>query len=149
MSVETMPAIEQSVRVAVPPERAFRVWTEQTAAWWPFAGHSVFGDEAETVVFEPWVGGRVLERSRSGEEAEWGEVLEWAPPRRFVLDWHPGYARGAPTTELEVRFVPDGGGTLVEIEHRAWERLADRSEAARASYEAGWPVVLRRFVDAV
>ena len=149
MSVSTIPAIEQSVHVAVTPERAFRLWTEELTAWWPLAGHSVFGDEAATVDFEGGEGGRIVERSRAGEETVWAEVLEWEPPARFVLRWHPGHGTSDPATEVEVRFSPDGAGTLVELEHRAWERLGARAEHSRESYVNGWPRVLARFAERV
>jgi len=41
---------------------------------------------------------------------------------RFVLAWKP-HSRPVPPTEVEVRFVPDGEGTRVELEHRGWERV--------------------------
>ena len=31
------------------------------------------------------------------------------------------------TTEVEVRFTPDGDGTRVDLEHRNWERGRGRS----------------------
>jgi uncharacterized protein YndB with AHSA1/START domain len=147
MTVGTIPAIEQSVRVAVSPERAFRLWTEELAAWWPLERHGVFGDQAETVAFEGGPGGRVVERSQAGEETTWAEVTEWEPPSRFVLSWHPGHGPDDPPTELEVRFLPDGDGTLVELEHRGWEQLGDRGESSRNSYDGGWRFVLQTFAD--
>jgi hypothetical protein len=67
--------IRQSVHVDCPVEDAFRLFTEGFADWWPLALYSITGDEAETCVIEPWAGGRVLERNRSGEEHEWGSVI--------------------------------------------------------------------------
>ena len=146
MSVGTIPAIEQSVWVAVGPERAFRLWTEELASWWPLADHGVFGDDAQTVAFEE---GRIVERSRGGEQSVWAEVLEWEPPARIVLAWHPGHGADDPATEVEIRFTPDGDGTLVELEHREWDRLGARGAGSRESYANGWPGVLRRFAARV
>ena len=44
--------------------------------------------------------------------------------------------------EVEVRFSADGGGTLVELEHRGWQKLGARAAEARAGYDEGWTVVL-------
>ncbi|HEY2936005.1 MAG TPA: SRPBCC domain-containing protein, partial [Gaiellaceae bacterium] len=92
---------------------------------------------------------RLVERSKTGEEAVWGEVLAWEPPGRIAFTWHPGYAEGDPMTEVEVRFRAQGGLTVVELEHRGWERLGERAEEARTGYEVGWPVVLGRYAAAV
>ena len=62
---------------------------------------------------------------------------------------HPGYAAGQPATEVEVRFRARGGATVVELEHRGWERLGERAEEARASYSTGWVGVLDRYAQAV
>src|SRR5439155_14518081 len=79
-----------------------------------------------------------------GDEAVWGTILAFEPPHRLVFDWHPGYEPGAPKTEIEVRFTPEGEGTRVELEHRGWERLADRGPEVRLSYEDGWAYVFGR-----
>lgn len=134
-------------RIVVPtdPADAFRLWTDDLGAWWPLAGHSVHG-AASSVGFH---GGRLVERGPDGDEVPWGEVLDWEPPHRLRLTWHPG--RGAEeATEVEVRFeaVPsadaDGPHTLVTLEHRGWATRADAAEARR-EYHEGWATVLGRF----
>jgi uncharacterized protein YndB with AHSA1/START domain len=75
-------------------------------------------------------------------------VLEWVPPTRFVLAWKPNDS-SRPPTEVEVRFTPEGGGTLVELEHRGWERLGEIAAEARQTYGGGWVRVLSRFRDVV
>ena len=46
-----------------------------------------------------------------------------------------------------MRFTSQGDGTLVELEHRGWERLGDWAEKVRPLYasEGGWTMVLGRF----
>ena len=97
------------------------------------------------LVFGPGVGGRIVERSTSGDESIWGEILVWEPPHRLVYTWHPGYDPDDPLTEVELRFVAVGEATRVELEHRGWEALA-KAEETRNSYAEGWPVVLGHFV---
>ena len=97
--------------------------------------------------FEPGVGGRIVERSKAGEESNWGEILVWEPPSRLAFTWHPGSAPDEPSTEVELRFVAVGDATRVELEHRGWEALA-KPEETRSGYEQGWPGVLARYAAA-
>jgi hypothetical protein len=77
---QTHVPIQQSVRVECPIEDAFRLFTEGFAEWWPLASYSMTGEEAEECAIEPWAGGRVFERTRSGEEREWGPSLRGILP---------------------------------------------------------------------
>ena len=137
-------AVIEPLRVAVTvrctPARAFRVFTERIADWWPMATHSVHG-EGGTVGFEE---GRLVERHGDRSEC-WGEVRRWDPPHALALTWHPG--RGADeATEVEVSFTEEEQGrTRVRLVHSGWER---RDAAARESYVTGWAAVLARYVDA-
>jgi uncharacterized protein YndB with AHSA1/START domain len=134
-------AIQKSVTVQATVEQAFRTFTEEIATWWPTASHSYGGDETETAVFEGKEGGRVYERQRDGTEAEWGEVVAWEPPHRFVLEW-----KICPS-EVEVRFSYESEGvTRVDLEHRGWERAGEGAEAMRENYAGGWDVVLGKYV---
>ena len=116
--------VRRSVRVARPQEDAFRVFTEEIAAWWPLDTHSIGKDgrPAETAVLEGREGGRFYERTGSGTEL-WGTVLVWEPPSRVVISWE--LVPGRPPTEVEVRFSAEGEGTRVELEHRGFERLGE------------------------
>ena len=138
--------VRKSVTVAARPERAFEVFTDRMASWWPLRTHSIAGERAVEAVVEPSEGGRVYEVDADGGEGEWGTVVAWEPPHRLVIAWHVGHRREE-STEIEVRFVPDGEGTRVELEHRGWERWPDGTEA-HASYQSGWDTVLAPFVPA-
>jgi uncharacterized protein YndB with AHSA1/START domain len=136
--------IRKSVTVGIPVATAFRVFTEEVASWWPLATKSVGQEEAETLVIEPRKGGRVYERVRGGQEHQWGDILIWEPPHRVAFTWHPG--RGPETSqEVEIRFTASKDGTLVELEHRGWERLVATAEEIPEHYESGWDEVLSRF----
>jgi uncharacterized protein YndB with AHSA1/START domain len=138
-------AVRKTVTVKAPLEHAFNVFTEGIATWWPLDKHSLKQEDADDVVFEARLGGRVYESWQGGEE-NWGEVLVWEPPRRIVFSWHPGYAPKE-ATEIEVRFSEEGDGTKVELEHRGWERLGDRGKEARTGYDSGWTGVLERYAE--
>jgi uncharacterized protein YndB with AHSA1/START domain len=139
--------IRKSVEVDVPVETAFRVFTEQAGSWWPLATKSVGQEEAEDLVFEPRVGGRVHERLRSGKEHEWGEILAWEPPERLVFTWHPGREQET-SQEVEIRFSRSGEGTRLELEHRGWDRLVATADEIPEHYDSGWDEVLDRFEEA-
>jgi uncharacterized protein YndB with AHSA1/START domain len=141
--------IERSITVNAPVEDAFSIYTEGIATWWPLDTHSVAKEKADTVVFEPRSGGRIFERDTDGVEHVWGQVIEWDPPHRFVHTWHPG--RGDDTAQhVEMRFVPEGTGTRIDLEHRGWERLGEDAAKVYTSYDVGWDYVLgERYLAAI
>jgi uncharacterized protein YndB with AHSA1/START domain len=139
--------ITKSVTIAAPVEHAFRVFTEEIHTWWPLRTHAVDTEHSETVVLEGHEGGRLFERTPAGEEHLWGTVVLWEPPRRVGYSWHPG--RGAETAqEVEVTFTRQGDETRVDVRHWGWEKLGDRLDETIASYNDGWDLVLRRYVEA-
>ena len=140
----TIEAVKKTLVVKCSPERAFEVFTREIGSWWPTGQYSIGGDKITEVVFEEHAGGRVFERHSDGEEGEWGRVLAWEPPHRFVMSWHPG-RDAAESTELEVTFASEGDGTRLELEHRGWEARGEQAVEARAGYDGGWPTVLGYF----
>ena len=112
--------IQQSVHLDCPVEDAFRLFTERFAEWWPLSSHSVAGEDADSCEIEPWRGGKVLERTRSGEEHEWGDVLVWDPPERVEFTWHPGGRRDENQT-VNIEFRVETQGTRVTLTHRGWQ----------------------------
>jgi uncharacterized protein YndB with AHSA1/START domain len=132
--------IRKTVTVDCSVEEAFRVFTADAKSWWPAATHSIRG-AVEDVVFEPRVGGTVYEVGENGERGHWATVLAWEPPSRIVLAWNI-LERQGDATEVEVRFAPADGGTLVELEHRGWEDVEADAGAKRSSYDTGWDQVL-------
>jgi uncharacterized protein YndB with AHSA1/START domain len=148
--------IRRSVTVHVPPDRAFRVFTEQMTEWWPHQTHSraarEFDDEPSLTVrsieLQGRVGGLVLEHMSDGRALPWAEVIGWDPPNRFAMAWRP-HTRPEPPTEVEVTFTPIEGGTRVELEHRGWERLTELRDELYESYGGGWIDTLGRFAALV
>jgi uncharacterized protein YndB with AHSA1/START domain len=139
--------IQLTFEVACPVDRAFDVWTARIAQWWP-TDHTVSAEEDVTVVLEPRSGGRIFERRSGGMEHDWGEVTIWEPPTRLGYTWHLNRDR-SDATEVEIRFVPYGDdATVVEIEHRGWERLGADGEPWRDRNRGGWATLLPHFVAA-
>ena len=139
--------IRKELTVDLPVERAFELFTQKIASWWPLQGYSILADGegvAEDVVFEPRVGGRVYE-VRGDRQADWATVLQYDPPHRIVLEW-----RVDPTTstEVEVTLTATESGTRVELAHGGWERYGDAAERQRDMYCNGWDDVLGGFESA-
>jgi uncharacterized protein YndB with AHSA1/START domain len=151
---EGMGPITRNVTVHRSADRAFRVFTEQMGSWWPLDTHSVavdqgLGQRAETLRVDGRQGGRIEEVLEDGGTRDWGEIVVWEPPHRVVYAWKPN-DNPTPPTEVEVRFTPQGDRTLVELEHRGWERLGEWAQDLRPLYASGggWPMVLGRFRNA-
>ncbi|MEP6759229.1 MAG: SRPBCC family protein [Actinomycetota bacterium] len=138
--------IRRSVRVTCDPATAFRVFTAEMDTWWPSHIHSRASTEHEdesltvaSIVIEGRAGGRIYETMSDGAQAEWGSVVVWDPPARLVIAWQPNAGPPNPT-ELELRFIAEGSGTRVDLEHRGWERLGADAAEARDTYAQGWPL---------
>jgi uncharacterized protein YndB with AHSA1/START domain len=141
-------SIVRTVTVRCPNDRAFRVFTEEMGTWWPLETHSIavdqeLGQRATALRIDTREGGRVEEVLEDGSTRDWGEIVVWDPPHRVVYAWKPN-DRPTPPTEVEVRFTGDGDQTLVEVEHRGWDRLGSASDEIRPLYasEDGWTMVL-------
>jgi len=136
-----LPPIRRSISVSWDPEAAFRRFTAELGAWWPWRTHSIGGTRIRRIVFEPEPGGRIFEEHADGRRFQWGQVMEWEPPQRVKFTWHP--SRDAATAqEVELRFVPEGTGTRLELTSDKWERWGDRAERAHRGYDLGWGYVL-------
>ena len=86
---------------------------------------------------------RAIERSR-GSVGQ-GEI--WAPSHWLVLDWYPGTDAEHPT-EVEIRFVPEGQGTRVTVEHRPLPASAALWKDRAPRYEKSWKMTLSALVEA-
>jgi uncharacterized protein YndB with AHSA1/START domain len=144
--------VRKSVTVKAPPARAFEIFTADMTRWWR-PEHHIGKAALKEVVVKPRVGGRWFERDVEGGECEWGKVLVWEPPGRAVFAWQLSaewrYDANF-VTELEVRFIPEGTGTRVELEHRYLERYGERAGEVRAALDSddGWNASLRAFAEA-
>jgi uncharacterized protein YndB with AHSA1/START domain len=149
--------IRRSVTVRCTPEDAFRVFTDQMDDWWPLETHGRAADQladegvkAERLEVQGRIGGQIIEHMSNGESLPWGEFLAWEPPTRLVLGWKP-HSRPVAPTEVEVRFLPDGDETRVELEHRGWERVGAEAPEVREAYGSpqGWVTTLNVFAAAI
>jgi hypothetical protein len=136
------PPLRLSFAIDCPADHAFDVWTTRIGMWWP-PDHTMSGDP-DTVVIEGHVGGRIFERARNGAEHEWGVVTSWDPPCALTFTWHLGRVADD-ATEVAVRFAGDDDThTLVTIEHRGWERLAEIGDVYERTRD-NWGYVVGHF----
>lgn len=137
-----------SLVVGCDAAHAFETWTTRASSWWP-REHTASQERALEVVFEPRVGGRIFERTASGEEFDWGEITVWEPPHRVGYLWHISGDRSA-GTDVQIGFMRvTDSSTRVDIEHGGWDRLgAERGSQLRDVNVGGWNGVLPVFARA-
>jgi len=136
--------IVKTLAVPVSPERAFDLFTENLAAWWPLDTHSLSafdGDLPKEVTVEREKGGKILEEKPDGSVHPWGTITAWEPGARFAMDWHVGRPE-AEATFLDVRFEAQGAGTRITLIHDGWAALGDDGAKVRGGYYTGWDMVL-------
>lgn len=116
-----------SVLVAVPPEDAFRIFTEDIDQWWRGGmKFRIAGGNRSIIHLETHAGGRLFESILSGSETkivETGLVTVWSPPTRLVFEWRAVNFAPSEKTEVEVLFAASPSGTLVTLTHRGWSRI--------------------------
>jgi len=144
------PPVRQSIVVRSGRRHTFETFVRAIGVWWPVTPFSAGRDQVRNVTFEQHEGGRVYETWQDGTEVEWGRVLAWAPPERFVMSWN----MTSVATEVELTFADLGPQlTRVAVEHRGWERLTGEQLARDCAlpggyrggaYREGWARILGR-----
>lgn len=126
------PSLTIKRRVAAPPARCFRAWTDpkELKQWFGPARVECIRAEAD-----PRVGGRylIVMQSPSGESHEVSGVFrEVVADRKLVFTWA---WRDAPEKEslVTVEFEPDGSATALTVTH---EEFTDAD--ARDRHNQGW-----------
>jgi uncharacterized protein YndB with AHSA1/START domain len=146
--------VRKQIVVDAPVGRAFTVFTERFGDFKP-REHNLLAAPITETVFEPHVGGNIVDRAADGTECRWARILAYEPPERVVFSWDisprwelepdPDHA-----SEVEVRFIAETPGrTRVELEHRYLERHGPGWEGMSqgVSDERGWPLYLARFAN--
>jgi uncharacterized protein YndB with AHSA1/START domain len=138
MTTEIGPyAVRRSTWIDASPER---VWEEfetfERMADWYGTGHRL-------VQYEPRTGGNVVTDAAGDHDADQplvfeGRVLVFDPPREltFEQDWlEHGWSAPALIT---IRLTPLDAGTLVELFHHGFQRVADDPGVLLRGFEEGW-----------
>lgn len=148
------PPIRQSTLVRSSVAHTFDTFVRTIGMWWPVHPLSAGRERVRDVTFERRLGGRVYETWDDGTAVDWGEVVAWDPPARFVMTW----AMTPAPTAVELAFTALGPAlTRVAVEHRGWEALTDEQLAedcalgggyTGGAYVEGWALVLGRLAAA-
>ena len=144
--------IRRQIVVDAPIDRAFAVFTERFGDFKPPEHNLLAAPIAETV-FEPQVGGNIVDRAADGTECRWARILAYEPPDRVVFSWDisPRWrveADPEQTSEVEVRFVAETPQrTRVELEHRHLDRHGPGWQAVSdgVAHDEGWSLYLDRY----
>jgi uncharacterized protein YndB with AHSA1/START domain len=148
--------VSKSITVKASADRAFEVFTAGFDTWWPRT-HHIGKSPMKKAIIEGKVGGRCYSEQIDGTDCDWGQILVWEPPQRFVIAWQisPGWGYEPDLTkssEVEVRFTPEpDGSTRVDLEHRHFQRHGAGAEAMRTAVDStgGWGGLLQLFAEKV
>jgi uncharacterized protein YndB with AHSA1/START domain len=128
--------VRRQIVVDAPIERAFMVFTERFGDFKP-PEHNMLGAPIAETVFEPRVGGSIVDRAADGSECRWARILAFDPPDRVMFTWDisPRLYAESPTR------------TRVELEHRHIDRHGPGWEASTEGVDGpqGWPLYLDRY----
>jgi uncharacterized protein YndB with AHSA1/START domain len=152
MTQAAAPVVRKEVVVNVGLERAFALFTDGFGDFKP-AEHNLLAVPIARTVFEPRVGGHIVDHGTDGSECRWARVLAYEPPTRVVFSWDIGPTwqvelDPANTSEVEVQFIPIGRDqTRVVLEHRNIDRHGPGWEAVHEGIDGseGWPLYLDRY----
>jgi hypothetical protein len=155
VTVLRRPPVRQSTLVRASARHTFGIFVTRMGAWWPVQPFSAGKDRVRDVIVEQRQGGRVFETWDDGTEVDWGTLIAWEPPERFVMTW-----AGTPaTTEVELTFIALGPAlTRVTVEHRGWDALTDEQLAAdcalpggytSGAYSQGWVTILACLAETI
>lgn len=129
--------------VAVPPERAFEVFTTGMGSWWD-PDHHLSDAPVVRMEVQPFVGGRIVDHAADGTTCAWSRVLVWEPPTRFVFSWDIDLrwqleTDPSRTSEVEVTFTPVAPDrTRVVLTHRHLDRHGEGWESMASAVGRGW-----------
>ena len=148
--------VRKTITVKASPELAFQVFTAELDSWWPYT-HHIGSSPMTKAILECRPGGRCYSLQQDGTDCDWGSIVVWEPPVRFVMAWRintswkfePDIAK---SSEVEVRFTPEPGGlTRVDLEHRGFSRMGPGFESMRNGVDGtgGWNSLLQLFAAAV
>jgi uncharacterized protein YndB with AHSA1/START domain len=146
-------SLVRETTVPVEPERAWTLFVDRFADWWPQA-YSFSQDQLTAIGIEPRPGGRCFERDATGQTLTWGTVFAAERPARLLFVWQITMDRRIePDTnrasEVEVVFMPASTGTRIHLTHRSFRRHGGNWRAYRDGMgsEQGWSYCLACFAE--
>lgn len=146
--------VRRQIVVNAPLANAFKTFTERFGAFKP-PEHNLLASPIAETIFEPHVGGNIVDRAADGSECRWARILAYEPPDLVVFSWDisPQWQVDPDTdhsSEVEVRFIAESPDrTRLELEHRNLERHGPGWQSVHGGVDddAGWTLYLSRFAD--
>lgn len=144
--------VNRDVVVPVSIDVAFASFTQRFGDFKP-PEHNLLAVPIAETVFEPRVGGGIVDRGTDGSECRWARILAYDPPNQVIFSWDIGptwqlETDPANTSEVEVRFVAEAPErTRVELEHRHLDRHGPGWENVHGGVAdaQGWTLYLERY----
>ncbi len=144
--------VRRQLVVDAPIDKAFSVFTDRFGDFKP-PEHNLLAVPIAETVFEPKVGGNIVDRGEDGSECRWARILAYDPPHRVVFSWDIGPTWQVETdpeltSEVEVTFTAETPErTRVDLEHRHLDRHGPGWESVRdgVADDRGWPLYLGRY----
>ncbi len=143
MTTTDATVVSTSVEVDAPIARAFHIFTAEIGTWWDDDKHLLDAPLAE-MVFEPFVGGNIIDRGVDGSECRWARVLAYDPPHRVCFSWDINLQWQIETdpqraSEVEITFTALGPErTRVVLTHRHLDRHGEGWQQMRDAVGGGW-----------
>ena len=143
MTTTDATTVTTSLEVAAPIARAFHVFTAEIGTWWDDDKHLLTAPLAE-MVFEPFVGGNIIDRGVDGSECRWARVLAYEPPHRVCFSWDITTrweieTDPSRTSEVEIAFTELGPErTRVVLTHSHLDRHGEGWQSMRDAVGSGW-----------
>lgn len=149
----TITDVRREITVGGTPERAFDLFTNHMAEWWP-AEHHLAGSPVVAMTVEPRIGGRIYDSCEDGSESVWGQVTEWDPPAGLAFAWMVTGTWQLETdvekaSRVSVAFTADGDRTRVVVVHKDFWRMAEGGQGMAGAVGSvdGWGSGLKHFAD--
>ena len=136
--------IHKSLVVPLSQDRAFRLFTDGLAEWWPVESHSISAGQKkrpQDLNIEPRLNGQIVETLENGTTTVWGHFSAWNPPHSLVLEWYVGRSKDQ-ATRVQADFEAHGDDTRLTLVHDRFEALGEDGPDISNNYQIGWDPVL-------
>jgi DNA-binding transcriptional ArsR family regulator/uncharacterized protein YndB with AHSA1/START domain len=131
--------VEQDILIEAPRAKVFDALTGDLSAWW---GRPYIQDvsRAQSVVLEPHLGGRFLEKWSDEEGAIWCTVTNLKKNERLILQGSMAMS-GAVFGVIRFDLEDAPAGTRLKLSHRA---MGEVNPDLQQGYHGGWEDLLQR-----
>jgi Activator of Hsp90 ATPase homolog 1-like protein len=123
------------------PEQAFRIFIDEVGLGLHTVNWSwIQPERGRYLRFRRGAGGRFVELHDAVTDTgvEIRRVTVWQPGARLALTWREVDWPAGASTDVDVRFEPLFGGTLVSLEHSGFERIGPNAGRTAVECRVAW-----------